>query len=134
VPTFRGNILSRLGVTYKTGFGSDDWIYCTLYIHTVRDYRQLQRYRHYTHFPVHRCTRTRILSSLVVSGQRIFQSHCNFRSHMKSSVHRLFPFLPFILNHLGLPSPELDPVLFRQLLYTPSTLLRLLLRSAEHFL
>jgi hypothetical protein len=30
------NILSRvegLCVTYKTGFGLDDWIYCTLYIH-----------------------------------------------------------------------------------------------------
>jgi hypothetical protein len=25
-------ILSRLGVTTKTGFGLDDWIYCTLYI------------------------------------------------------------------------------------------------------
>jgi hypothetical protein len=26
--------------TYKTGFVLDDWIYCTLYIHTVRDYMQ----------------------------------------------------------------------------------------------
>jgi hypothetical protein len=34
------NILSRVGVTYKTGSGLDDWIYCTLYIHTTRDYRQ----------------------------------------------------------------------------------------------
>jgi hypothetical protein len=33
-------ILSRVGVTYKTGFGLDVWIYCTLYIHTIRDYRQ----------------------------------------------------------------------------------------------
>jgi hypothetical protein len=32
-------ILSRIGVTYKTGFGLDDLIYCTYYIHTVRDYR-----------------------------------------------------------------------------------------------
>jgi hypothetical protein len=24
-------ILSRVGVTYKMGFGLDDWIYCTLY-------------------------------------------------------------------------------------------------------
>jgi hypothetical protein len=32
--------LSRVLVTYKTGFGFDDWIYCTLYIHTTRDYRQ----------------------------------------------------------------------------------------------
>jgi hypothetical protein len=27
-------ILSRVGVTYKTGFGLDDWIHCTLYIYT----------------------------------------------------------------------------------------------------
>jgi hypothetical protein len=33
-------ILSNVGVTYKTGFGLDDWIYCTLHIHTIRDYRQ----------------------------------------------------------------------------------------------
>jgi hypothetical protein len=24
---------------YRRGFGLDDWIYCTLYIHTVRDCR-----------------------------------------------------------------------------------------------
>jgi hypothetical protein len=33
-------ILSHVEVTYKTGFGLDNWIYCTLYIHTVRNYRQ----------------------------------------------------------------------------------------------
>jgi hypothetical protein len=27
-------------MTYKTGFGLDDRIYCTLYIHTTREYRQ----------------------------------------------------------------------------------------------
>jgi hypothetical protein len=27
---------------------------------------------------------------------------------MKSSLHGLIPFLPFLLNHLGLPSPVLD--------------------------
>jgi hypothetical protein len=30
---------------------------------------------------------------------------------MKSSVHSLIPFLPFLLNHLQLPSSELDPIL-----------------------
>jgi hypothetical protein len=29
-----------LYVNYKTGSGLDDWIYCPLYIHTTRDYRQ----------------------------------------------------------------------------------------------
>jgi hypothetical protein len=33
-------ILSRVRVTYRRGFGLDAWIYCTLCIHTVRDYRQ----------------------------------------------------------------------------------------------
>jgi hypothetical protein len=33
-----------------------------LYIHTSREYRQLQRYRYSKHFPVHRSIRTRILS------------------------------------------------------------------------
>jgi hypothetical protein len=49
-------ILSRVGVIYTKGFGLDDWIYCALYIHTTRDYRQLQRHCYSTHFPVHRYT------------------------------------------------------------------------------
>jgi hypothetical protein len=32
-------ILSRVWVTYKTSFALVDWIYCTLYIHTVRNYK-----------------------------------------------------------------------------------------------
>jgi hypothetical protein len=47
------------------------------------------------------------------------QSHCHFKSHMKSSWHNLIPFLPFLLYHLLPPSPELDPVLFRLLFCTP---------------
>jgi hypothetical protein len=39
------------------------------------------------------------------------QFHCKFKSHMKSSSHRLIPFLPFLLNHLRLPYLELDPIL-----------------------
>jgi hypothetical protein len=35
------NVTCRGGcVTYKMGFGLGDWIYCTLHIHTIRDYRQ----------------------------------------------------------------------------------------------
>jgi hypothetical protein len=40
------------------------------------------------------------------------QTHCHFESYVKSSWHRLIPFLPFLLNNLRLPSPELDPILF----------------------
>jgi hypothetical protein len=53
-----------------------DWMigFIASYIFTTRDYRQLQRYRQFTHFTVHRYTRIRILSSLVVSRQRIYNS------------------------------------------------------------
>jgi hypothetical protein len=39
------------------------------------------------------------------------QSHCNFKSHMKSSLHSLIPFSLFLLNYLRLPIPELYPIL-----------------------
>jgi hypothetical protein len=38
------------------------------------------------------------------------ESHCNFQSYVKSYFHRLISFWPFLLNHLRLPSPELDPI------------------------
>jgi hypothetical protein len=38
---------------------------------------------------------------------------------MKSSLHSLIPFFPFLLNYLGLPSPELELVPFRLLFCTP---------------
>jgi hypothetical protein len=48
-------VLSRVGVcvTYKTGFGFDDWIYWHL-IYTVRDYRQYRAISnvHYLQFTV----------------------------------------------------------------------------------
>jgi hypothetical protein len=37
---------------------------------------------------------------------------------MTSSFHSLIPFLPFLLSYLGLPSPELDPVLDNSLKWT----------------
>jgi hypothetical protein len=50
-----------IGVTYKTGFVLDDWIYCTLYIHNS-GLQAIQRYLCSAHFPVHRYTSTRFLS------------------------------------------------------------------------
>jgi hypothetical protein len=38
------------------------------------------------------------------------QSHCNFKSQVKSSAHRTIPCLPFILNRLRPTSPDLDPI------------------------
>jgi hypothetical protein len=51
------------------------------------------------------------------------QSHCNFRSHMKSSWHSLIPVLPFLLSRLGLPSAE--PIQFSRLLFYSPSVLRL---------
>jgi hypothetical protein len=98
-----------LYVTYKTVSGLVDWIYWHL-IHTTRNYRQLQPYCWTTHFTVHRYTRTRVLSLLAT---KFYPSHCNFKSHMKFSFHHLIYSLVFLLIHLGLPSPELDPVLHK---------------------
>jgi hypothetical protein len=36
---FKYTIMCSGCVTYKTSFGLNDWIYCTLYIDTTRDYR-----------------------------------------------------------------------------------------------
>jgi hypothetical protein len=54
-------MLSRVGVTYKTGFGLDYWIYCTLYIHNSGR-QAIQRYRYSTHFPLHHYAYTRVLN------------------------------------------------------------------------
>jgi hypothetical protein len=57
----------------------------------------IQRYRWSTHFIVHRCTHTKVLSCT---------SPPVTAAHMKSSSHSLIPFLPFLLNHLRLPSQQ----------------------------
>jgi hypothetical protein len=66
------------------------------------------------------------------------QSRCNFKSQVKTSWHSLIPFLSFLLNHLRLPSPELDPVPFRLLFfctfcYSASTSPLLPKTSYDHF-
>jgi hypothetical protein len=69
-----GNVLSRVGVTYKMSFGLDDWIYCTVHIDNS-GVQVIQRYRLSTHFAVHRYTCTRVPQSwLVVSWQSITDS------------------------------------------------------------
>jgi hypothetical protein len=51
-----------------------------------------QRYLYSTHFIGHRYTRTRILSLILATD--LSQSHYNFKSHMKSSLHCIIHFLP----------------------------------------
>jgi hypothetical protein len=56
-------------------------------------------------------------SSPVVTWQRIFNRLTVTSNHTwGSSLHSLIHFLPFLLNHLRLPSPKLDPILAK----TPS--------------
>jgi hypothetical protein len=51
------------------------------------NHTEIQRYRWFTHFPVHRCTRTRILFPLVVSWQRISAQKLALQLTMKSSSY-----------------------------------------------
>jgi hypothetical protein len=55
----------------------------------------IQRYRYSTHFTVQRCIRTRVLSVFTsrIMATDLSQSHCNFKSHVKSSYHNLIHFL-----------------------------------------
>jgi hypothetical protein len=106
-------LFSCVGVTYKTDFRLDDWIYCTLYIHTTRDYRQYSAIAdlHTLEFTITHAVGFCIFTSHILATD-LQSSHCYFRSHMKSPLHRLLPLLPFLLNQLRLPSSELDPILF----------------------
>jgi hypothetical protein len=70
------------------------------YIHTIRNYRQLQRYRWSTHFTVHRCTHApgfSVFTSRILTTD-LSQSHYHFKSYIKSSLHRLIPFLTLFSN------------------------------------
>jgi hypothetical protein len=104
--------LSRVGVTYKAGLGLDDWIYCTLYIHTVRDYRQYSSIAilHTFQFTATHALGFSVFTSRILATD-FSQSHWHFKSHMETSFHSLIHFLSFLLSHLRLPSPELDQIL-----------------------
>jgi hypothetical protein len=91
-------ILSRFRVKYKTGL---NWRTRFIAPYTLTqlgttDNTTLSLF--YT-LSVHRCTRTRVLSSPVISRQRIYHSLTHdFKLHTKSSCHNLIPFLPLFSN------------------------------------
>jgi hypothetical protein len=98
-------------VTYKTVSRLDDWIYWHL-IHAVWNCGQ------YSAIAILHTLQFTVAHALGFSNFTIHilatdlpQSHCNFKSHMTSYCHSLIPFLPFLLNHIRLPSPELDPII-----------------------
>jgi hypothetical protein len=82
------------------------------YIHTVQDYRQYSTIAilYTLHFTVAHKLRFSVFTSRILATD-FSQSHSYFNSHMKSSWHSLIHFLPFHLNYLRLPYPELDPIL-----------------------
>jgi hypothetical protein len=120
-PTINASWLipSRILVTYKTGFGLDDWIYCTLYIvlGTARNYSAMA-IRHTSQFTVTHALQFSAFTSRILATD-LSQSRCNFKSHMKSSWHTLIPFLSF----LQLPIPKTRIDYSRLLFYPPPRLL-----------
>jgi hypothetical protein len=83
-------LYTQLGTTSNTALP----LICTLYSSLVHTYLGSQ-------------------SSLVVSWQRIYKSLAFTSNHtMSLLLHRLIPFLPFLLSHIRLPSPRLDSVQF----------------------
>jgi hypothetical protein len=109
-------------MTYKTVM---DWMIGFIASYT---FTQFGSTRHYSAIAILRnfqFTAAHALGFSVSSGivaMDLSQSHCNFKSHVKSYYHSLIPFLSFLLNHLRLPSPKLDPILIRLLFcYSAST-------------
>jgi hypothetical protein len=102
-------ILSHIGLTYKTGFGLDDWIY-NLHIHTVQDYWQYNTIAilHTFQFTVAHALEFSAFTSHILATD-LSQSHCNFKSHMKSSLHHLIPFLALILR-FRIPKSRLNSI------------------------
>jgi hypothetical protein len=96
--------VSEVYVTNKTDFGLDDWIYFTLYIHTIWDCRQYSAIAilHTFQFTAAHALGFPAFTSSILATD-LSQSQCNFKLHMKSSLHRLIPFLQF----LQLPVPRL---------------------------
>jgi hypothetical protein len=80
-------ILSRVWINYRRGFGLDDWIYCTLYAVDL----------HTSQFTVAHALGFSVFTSRLLATD-LSQSHCNFKSYMKPSLHRLIPFLARILR------------------------------------
>jgi hypothetical protein len=103
--TFRG-----LCVTHKTGSGLD-----LLTRNTFTHFRAIGNYSAiavlYTlRFIITHALRFSVFTSRILVTDSS-QSHSNFKSQIKTSSHSLIPFLPFLLDHLRLPSPELSQLL-----------------------
>jgi hypothetical protein len=81
-------------------------------IFTTRDYRQYSALAilHTLQFTVAHALGFSVFTSRNLATD-LSQSPYRFKSYMKSSLHHLIPFLPFLLNELRQQSPKLDPIL-----------------------
>jgi hypothetical protein len=92
---FWHQIVTCKGFAWLMSSGLDDWIYWHP-IHTTREYRQ---YSTIADLQTLQFTVTHALgfseSTSRMLETDLQQSPCQFKSHMKSSLHRLIPFLHF---------------------------------------
>jgi hypothetical protein len=114
-----GGESEREEVRIKRAFWLDDLIYCTLYIHTTRDCRKIQRYHWSTHFQftVAHALGFSVFTSRILATV-LWQSHCNFISHVKSSSRSLIPFFSLFCSFQFKDSTQLlsNTVLYSLLL------------------
>jgi uncharacterized membrane protein required for colicin V production len=113
-------------MAYTTGSGLDNWVYCTLYIHTTRDYRKYSAISilHTFQFTVIYALEFSVFINRILATV-LSQSHCHFNSHMKSSCHGLILSLPFFSAAFGCQLQNSTPFSWL-LFYIPSRLLTML--------
>jgi hypothetical protein len=85
----------------------DDWIYWHL-IHTTRNYKQYSAIAdlHTLKFTVTYALGFSVFTSRILATD-LSQSHCHFKSHMKSSLSVLIPFLPLLSIQFNSSVPRL---------------------------
>jgi hypothetical protein len=117
--TFPWLILSRVLVTYTTGFRLDDCIDCILHtvLGTTGNYSTMA-ILHTLLLTATQALQFSAFTSRILTTD-LSQSHCNFKSHMKSSWHSLIHFLPLL--QFPIRKTRLD--YSRLPFYTPSCLL-----------
>jgi hypothetical protein len=89
-------ILSHAGVAIKTGFGLDS---LTPYTFTTQDYWQYSAITilHSFQFTAAHALGFSVFTSCIQTMD-LWQYHCYFKSHVKSSGHSLIPFLPLFCS------------------------------------
>jgi hypothetical protein len=99
-----------------------DWIIGYIAPYTFTQFRSTSNYSavailHTFQFTIAHALGFSVFSSHILATD-LSQFYCNLKPHVKSSWHSLIPFLPFLLSHFCLPSPELDPILILHSYFT----------------